>query len=287
MQEGAHRVLGGVDVLMITYNRPEYVALTLPRLLESCREQDRVWVWHNGDDERTLDVVGRHHGHPRLHRFHHSRENVRLREPTNWLWSEAGGDFVSKVDDDCLVDPRWITVLEQAHRHHDRFGALGTWRFHDEDLVPGLVQRKLQQFGEQQILRNHWVQGSGYLLRREAQRSGGLLREDESWTQYCVRLAHRRWVNGWVYPFVPEEHLDDPRSPRTLLVDDDALRRYLPLSAQRRGSTTLEAWRRDMTLSAREVQEAPLGLWRYTRGWRAVQRAGRVVGRVRRNASYA
>ena len=30
-------------------------------------------------------------GHPRFFRFHHSRENRKLREPTNWLWSHAAG----------------------------------------------------------------------------------------------------------------------------------------------------------------------------------------------------
>ena len=30
-----------IDVLMITYNRPDYVALSLPRLLEECDERTR------------------------------------------------------------------------------------------------------------------------------------------------------------------------------------------------------------------------------------------------------
>lgn len=281
MQQGG-RSPGGADVLMITYNRPEYVELALPRLLDSCRPVDQVWVWHNGDDERTLEAVRAHLDHPRLHRFHHSRENVRLRRPTNWLWSEAHGDYFSKVDDDCLVSPGWIDGLEQAHGHSERFGVLGSWRFLPEDLVPTVAGRKMEEFRGQQVLRNHWVQGSAYLLRRAAQRSAGLLRDGESWTQYCLRLARGGWVNGWPSPFVLEEHMDDPRSPHTLLVDDEALRRYLPLSAQRRGIRTLEEWRRQMPKSALEVQEAPLALWRYTRGYRAAQRLRRHAAGVGR-----
>ena len=43
-----------IDILMITYNRPEYTRLSLERLLATCDESMRVWVWHNGTDEETL-----------------------------------------------------------------------------------------------------------------------------------------------------------------------------------------------------------------------------------------
>ena len=87
---------GGVDVLMITYNRPQYTRLSLQRLLDTAPEDARIWVWHNGTDEETLDVVRSHVGHPRFHQFHQSRENVKLTEPTNWLWRESSGGLWGK-----------------------------------------------------------------------------------------------------------------------------------------------------------------------------------------------
>ena len=59
----------------------------------------------------------------------------------------------------------------------------------------------------------------------------GLLRERQQFTNYANDLARHDWINGWHYPFIPEEHMDDPRSPDTMLRTDDDLRRRNPLSA--------------------------------------------------------
>ena len=34
-----------IDVLMVTYDCPESTALCLPRLLDTCGENARVWLW--------------------------------------------------------------------------------------------------------------------------------------------------------------------------------------------------------------------------------------------------
>src|ERR1700741_2603147 len=73
----------GIDILMITYDRPEYVRLSLPHLLDSCTDDARVWLWHNGTDAATLAAVEEFRHDPRVHRFHHSPVNAGLREPTN------------------------------------------------------------------------------------------------------------------------------------------------------------------------------------------------------------
>lgn len=117
---------GVTDVLMITYNSAAHVRVSLPHLLSTCGEHTRVWLWHNGDDDETLSVVQQYADDPRVHRFHHSRENVRLTAPTNWLWSEADGDFVSKVDDDCLPEHGWVERLRSAHEANPDFIAPST-----------------------------------------------------------------------------------------------------------------------------------------------------------------
>ena len=261
-----------VDVLMITYNSPDHVRVSLPHLLSTCDEQTRVWLWHNGDDQETLAVVQDHLDDPRVHRFHHSRENLRLTAPTNWLWDEADGTYVSKVDDDCLPEHGWIERLRDAHEANPSFGAVGCWRFLDEDFVPELAERKIVEFaGGHRLLRNHWVQGSGYLLPRQKVRAQGLLRAGQSFTQYCLDLARAGAVNGWLYPFVREDNMDDPRSPNTLFRDDDDFRRRMPLTAQKLGIDTVEEWARQEHESAVAVQKATLDLRAYS-GWRAKRR---------------
>lgn len=263
------------DVLMITYNSPDHVRISLPHLLSTCNETTRVWLWHNGDHEETLSVVEEHADDPRVHRFHHSRENVRLTAPTNWLWSQATGTFVSKVDDDCLPEHGWIERLREAHSVNPDFGAIGCWRFRDEDFEPSSANKKIVQYAAgHRVLRNHWVQGSGYLLRRSLVERHGGLAPGQSFTQYCIALAREGAVNGWLFPFVREENMDDPRSPRTLFRTDEDFRRRMPLTAQALGITTMADWARQEHESALAVQRATLDLRHYS-GWRARARGAR------------
>jgi hypothetical protein len=270
-----------VDVLMITYRRPEYTRLALDRLLASATEDTRIWLWHNGDDEATLAEVEPASGDSRVAKFHHSRENVRLREPTNWLWANSDAAYVSKVDDDCLVDEEWIPRLLAAHEANPSFGVVGSWRFPDEDFVPSLANRKIKEFaGGHRLLQNFWVQGSGYLMKRECIERHGLLGVDQSFPDYCIALALAGYVNGWVYPFIREEHMDDPRCPHTLLRSDEDLQRLMPLSAERNGVTDLAAWTAQMRRSAIAVQRASIDPSSY-RGWRLqVSRARRRLRRL-------
>lgn len=257
------------DVLMITYRSAGYLNLSLPRLLSTLGDDDRLWLWHNGDDEATLDLLQPYLGDPRVERFYHSRENVRLWTPTNWLWQESGARFVSKVDDDCLVSPGWLDLFARAHGDIDELGVVGSWRHPDEDFRPRLAHRKIVRFpGGHRIMRNPWVQGSGYLLRRSMVVKAGRLLPNESFSAFCIRLARGGAVNGFYYPFVLEDHMDDPRSPHTLIRTDSDLADRLPLSAQVNGVTTVDEWTAQLVRSAILLQQAPFDVKHYV-GWRA------------------
>ncbi len=246
------------DVLMITYNRPRYTRLALDRLLRTADGSTRIWIWHNGSDVETLEVARAAAEHPCVHAFHHSPVNERLTAPTNWLWSNATGDYLGKVDDDCLVDPGWLTKLRAAHDSNRSFGVVGSWRFYPEDFVPDACAKIRTYRAGQQLLRNCWTQGSGYLMKRRCVESQGLLRPGQNFTDYCVRLEKRGFVNGWRYPFVLEDHMDDPRSRFTELLTDADLQANLPLSAIARGIANLDDWTLQMRRSARVVQAASL-----------------------------
>ncbi len=256
-----------VDVLMITYERPEYVRRSLERLLDSCDDDARVWLWHNGDDSETLRVVESFLDHPRVHRFHRSPSNERLRVPTNWLWRESNGDFVSKVDDDCLVDPGWLDALRAVHADVPDLGVVGSWRFYDEDYDERALLKVSTLANGRRIMRHPWVQGSGYLAKRALVTSVGPIAEGESFTQWCIRAARGGWVNGWAFPFVHEEHMDDPRSPLTMYTDDAAFRRWQPLSARATGVDTVAEWTAQMRESAHILQTWPADVRHYY-GWR-------------------
>ena len=256
-----------LDVLMITFNFPGYVELSLPRLLESADDYTRIWLWHNGKDEETLETVRGYIDDPRVHRFHHSIENVRLTEPTNWMWSNTDGGFVSKVDDDCLLPTNWIERLRTVHALNENFGALGCSRLRPEDIVQASIEAKTESINGAEIFRNHWVQGSGYLLKREWIDRHGLLSEGQSWTEYCLDLALDGAINGFPLPLIFEDHMDDPRSEHTLLKTDEDLFRRAPLSLSRNRVLDLGDWEARMKRSASGVQSAPVDL-RHWKGWR-------------------
>jgi glycosyltransferase involved in cell wall biosynthesis len=256
------------DIIMITHRSAGYLHLSLPRLLDTCGENDRVWLWHNGDDEETIEALRPYYKDARVHRYHHSRENVRLRKPTSWLWSESDARFVSKVDDDCVVAPGWLDTFAAAHEDNPEFGVIGSWRHPDEDFRPELASRKIQTYrGGHQLMRNLWVQGSGYLMPRSLVERHGLLGERESFTGYCIRASRAGAVNGYYFPFVPEDHMDDPRSPNTLIRTDEDLRARMPLSAEANGVQAVDDWTAQLKQSAIVLQSASMNPNAHT-GWR-------------------
>ena len=266
---------GSIDILMITHRWPQYATASLERLLATCDASMRVWLWHNGSDAETLDAVRGFLDHPVIAHFHHSLENKRLWEPTNWMWATTNADYVAKVDDDCLVDPNWATILRAAHLENPSFGVVGSWRFYDDDFEPTRANRKIATFqGGHRLMRNAWVQGSGYLMKRRCIEEQGLLEPGQSFTEYCVEVAHRGYINGWYYPFVHEEHLDDPRSALTGLRTDADLRDRMPLSALATGVRTLAEWEEHMRLQARRLQTVNPDP-KYYRGWRKTLKSAR------------
>lgn len=262
------------DILLIAHNRPTYVALSLPRLLETCPEGSRVWVWQNGEDDQVRREIDKHRTHPRMFKYKQSPQNVGIRPAVNWLWSHAEGRFLSKVDDDSLMEPGWIEWLTDCLNRSSNFGVLGTWRFEDEDFNEKLAAPKIQEIHGVKLLRNHWVQGSGHMLRRHLAQELGPLTDRQSFTSWCLEAAKAGYVNGWPMPFKREEHMDDPRHPSTIFVDDKAFEANAPLSAAATGVTTIQEWAAQMRESARIAQTASLDL-RYYFGWRAKLRNAR------------
>ncbi len=259
------------DILMVTYNRPQYTRLSLPRLLATCNQSMRVWVWHNGNDPETLEFVQSMRAHPCLYRLQHSLENVPLRVATNWFWSSATGELVGKVDDDCLVPDGWADTLRRAHGDVKRFGAIGCWGFfRPEDFDPVLAAHKIREFpAGHRLLQHPWVGGSSYLMKRRCIDVQGLLRFEESFPEYCMRLAWSGWINGLYYPLILVDHMDDPRSPHTLLRTDADMQRYAPLTAVKNHIVSVREWQKSIEDTARYVQSSrpePCRLF-WLRGW--------------------
>ena len=271
---------GDIDILMVTYNRAAYTRLSLERLLATCDDSMRVWIWHNGDHAETLEVVRELSQHPRVHEFHHSRENVRLRGPTNWFWSRAEGDYVSKIDDDNLMPDGWAQTLIAAHQAEPRLGVIGCWSFRPEDHRPELAAKKVLELpGGHRLLQNCWIAGTGHLIKRRCLEDGGrALAEGQTFTNWCVHLAARGWIHGWYYPFLYMENMDDPRSQWTQLKTEADFQAHKGLSPARFGVTSLAELTARQPMLALEVQTASTNPW-HDIGWQG--RLRRMLRRLR------
>jgi len=245
-----------INVLMITYDRPRYVAVSLPRLCDSLPEDGRLIIWDNASKEDTRTILRQFEGHPRVAEIRYNDSNVKLRAPTNWFWEKYGdADLLSKVDDDCLMPLGWCETLSAAHTEIPEAGVLGCWRFPEEDFVPDLANRKILQHGSHRIMRNCWVEGSGYLMKSRMQKQLGPLGPKESFTGYCIRGAAQGFIHGWYYPFLFQDHFDDPRSPYTDYTCEAAFKAHRPLSADTFNIQSLDEWSRRLRHSARSLQE--------------------------------
>ncbi len=245
-----------VDILYITYNRPHYVRLALPQLLQTCRENDRVWIWHNGDDRETLAAAREHEHHEKVARFEHSDENQLLRVPTNWFWNESDAPFIAKVDDDCLMPDGWIERLLGYHAAERMFGILSAWPFLEEDFKPEVGSRKVRSFNGYKVMVNPWTGGSGYIAKRAVIDATGEIREGQNFSGYCIQAALKGFVNGWPVPLICMDHMDDPRSPNTGLKSSEDFEKFGGLSAKRFGMESLEVLKWRTVKASLEVQEA-------------------------------
>ncbi|MEQ8845215.1 MAG: glycosyltransferase [Phycisphaerales bacterium] len=263
---------------MITYNRAGYVRLSLPRLLETCRPDDRVWVWHNGTHQETIDAVREHEGHPNIAQVHFSNENLKLREPTNWFWAQAGAPFLGKVDDDCLMPDGWIDRLIEIHNDSEQAGILSCWPFLAQDLQDDLVARKMVRLGGHAVMANPWVGGAGYIMKRQCQERCGPLGETEGFTTYCMRVCRAGWAVGWPMPPLVMDHMDDPRSQHTVFKTDADVLAHRGLTATWRGIDTVAGMTERVREAALELQTGSSD-WRDYLGWR-----GKVRRAVRRLA---
>lgn len=248
-----------IKILMITHDRPLYARLSLARLTETVPANARITVWDNASSEDTLAVLRSFERHPSVERVVYNRTNDKLWGPTNWFWKNSkDADLLSKIDDDCLMPVRWVEKLQDAHRDIPQAGVLGCWRFMPEDLNITKASRKIHAFGPHMVLRNCWIEGSGYLLKRKLIDEIGLLRPKETFTTWCLRAAARGYINGWYYPFMYQEHMDDPRAEHTGIKTDEDLVKLLPLSAAQSGIRTKDDWVARLRTSAARLQEYSL-----------------------------
>lgn len=105
------------------------------------------------------------------------------------------------------------------------------------------------------------------------------LGRDAGTTNYFLRMALSGMINGWHYPFVVQEHMDDPKSAHSMVTNDESVNRMYEVTFTLRAHEIRDMksrWDRRKVVLA----DLNVGPWQaecYV-GWRG--RLNRLLGRI-------
>lgn len=211
-----------IDLVFITYNRLDYTKLALNSVLADKSEKFSLTIWDNASIDGTVEYLKNEISDTRINDIIFSKENIGQTAAVNAIWSKSKADLLGKLDNDCIVTPGWTKILSTAHADIDNLGVIACWHFFKEDFKYDLAKHKIQQFGNHQILRHPWTCGTGLLIKNNDYRYFGAIKEKAT-TQYWINMARKGRINGWYYPLVLQEHMDDPKSKHSKLTDDESI----------------------------------------------------------------
>jgi glycosyltransferase involved in cell wall biosynthesis len=218
-----------ISIVMITHNRLDYTKKAIARLLEDSSEEFELYLWDNASTDGTREYLKDGLQDPRIVEIVLNQENVGPMGALNYAWSKTKAELVGKVDNDCLVTPGWTRVLAKAHKDIENLGAIACWHYPLEDFDEKAARKagKIQTFGSHQILRSPFVCGTGFMMKRKTFEKYGSWRigPNVATTYYYKKMALGGLINGWYFPFVLQEHMDDPKSAHCMLTDDESIRK--------------------------------------------------------------
>lgn len=214
-----------IELVFITYQRLAYTKLALASVLADPTEEFSLTIWDNASTDGTVEYLKNEVSDPRIADIVLSKENVGQTTAVNEVWGRSKADLLGKLDNDCLVTPGWTRTLAQAHRDIERLGVVACWHFFPDDFDYERAKHKIQTFGSHQIFRHPWTCGTGLLFKRTDFEQFGPIRERAT-TQYWLHMAAAGRINGFYYPLIYQEHMDDQKSSHCLIRDAESFRQY-------------------------------------------------------------
>lgn len=214
-----------IHLVFVTYNRLEYTKRALPSVLADPTERFDLTIWDNASTDGTAEYLRDQIDDPRIVDLVLSRENIGQTAAVNRIWADSKADLLGKLDNDCIVTPGWTRTLAEAHRDIPNLGVVACWHFLPEDFDYERAKHKIQTFGRHQIFRHPWTCGTGLLIKRETFKRFGPMQQTAT-TRYWLEMALAGYINGFYYPLIHQEHMDDPMSPHCLIRDAESFARY-------------------------------------------------------------
>lgn len=209
-----------VDLVFITYNRLYYTKLALASILADPKEEFSLTIWDNASTDGSVKYLKHNVSDPRIVDIVLSKENVGQTAVLNKVWANSKADLLGKLDNDCILTAGWTRTLAQAHDDIDNLGVVACWPFFLNDFDYERARHKIHRLGKHQIFRHPWTCGTGFLIKRETLRKFGHI-QNKSITQYWLDIAAAGYINGFYFPLIYQEHMDDPKSSYCKIKDEE------------------------------------------------------------------
>jgi len=207
-----------IDLVFITYNRLDYTKLSLASVLADPTEEFALTIWDNASTDGTSEYLSSVKD-PRIVEKVFSKDNVRLHGAVNNLIDKSKADLIGIIPNDFILSAGWTKKIAQAHAEIPELGMIGCWHFFEDDFSYERAKHKIQTFGRHRIFRHPFTGGGAGLVKLETMKKFGPLKTSAT-TRYWINLALNGFINGFYYPLIYVEHMDDPKSKYTMLKDE-------------------------------------------------------------------
>jgi len=216
-----------IAIVIPTHNRLSYTQKVIPCLLTDPTEEFELYLWDNASTDGTPEYL-KSINDPRIKAVYLSNTNQGQVGAMNWAWSQTQAELVGKLDNDCLPTPGWTRIFAAAHRDIPQLGAVAMWHFFEDDFDYERAKHKIQEFNGHRIFRHPWVAGSGFLMKRKTFLEQGPWKTGDrvGTTYYFMNMAKAGYINGWYYPLVYQDHMDDPKSKHCRIKDAEVFDAY-------------------------------------------------------------
>lgn len=247
----------------------------LRAVLADSTEEFLLTIWDNASTDGTVEYLNNEVDDTRIDDIIFSKENVGQTAAVNQIWSHSKADLLGKLDNDCILTPGWTRILAKAHKDIEKLGVVACWNFLPDDFDYERAEHKIQQFGKHRIFRHPWTCGTGLMIKRETYKKMGPIQAKMT-TRYWLDMAVAGYINGFYFPLVYQEHMDDPKSSYCKINTENGLREHAGVTAglQVRQFENVEAtfkWREEIIRNLLDDPYDP----RYYIGWRRKLRSAK------------
>jgi len=242
-----------VDLLLITWNRREYVEKMLPTVLEDPSDF-RLYCWDNGSTDGTAELI-KSIDDPRIVKRHFNQENVGQNQPCFWFFEISTSDVIGKIDDDILLPPGWTERIAPMIRQEPKFGMLGCWCFLPEEWDEARAKDNIVELSGERLFRCPYIQGHSFLSRKDY-----LIRYQLTSGSYGLPVDRYGMtldglVSGYPLPLLYSHNMDDPRSPMNVKTKSGSLNEHSALTARIAKFKSAEEFGQYLTKEAIRLQE--------------------------------